>query len=173
MSANEKHAHESPIKTPRQLVTVVVLAFVVPIILVVLLVQFVTGGSKLDKSSPAMSPAAVAKRIRPVAEVNIGESAATQVPALASAAATRAAAGKPDGKKVYESTCVACHGTGVAGAPKFGDKAAWAPRIKTGVQSLYASALKGKNAMPPKGGNPALQEADVKAAVDYMAGAAK
>jgi cytochrome c5 len=66
-----------------------------------------------------------------------------------------------------------CHGTGVAGAPKFGDKAAWAPRIKAGLDALHASALKGKGAMPPKGGNPALSDADVAAAVDYMVAAAK
>jgi cytochrome c5 len=164
MSANENHAHESPIKTPRQLITVVVLAIVVPVILIVLLVQFITGGSKLDKGSPAMSPEAVAKRIQPVADVNVGESAAAQVPV---------APGKTDGKKVYDSTCAVCHGPGVAGAPKLGDKAAWAPRIKTGLRSLYSTALKGKNAMPPKGGNLALPDADARAAVDYMVGAAK
>lgn len=73
-----------------------------------------------------------------------------------------------DGKKVFDSNCVACHGTGVAGAPKMGDAAAWGPRIKTGNAALYTSALKGKGAMPAKGGNPGLSDADVKAAVDYM-----
>ena len=63
--------------------------------------------------------------------------------------------------------------TGVAGAPKFGDKAAWGPRIKTGMDALYTSALKGKAAMPAKGGNAALPDADVKAAVDYMVAAGK
>ena len=72
------------------------------------------------------------------------------------------------GKEVYESTCAACHATGAAGAPKFGDKAAWAPRIKTGVAALHNSALKGKNIMPAKGGNPSLPDADVIAAADYM-----
>jgi cytochrome c5 len=89
------------------------------------------------------------------------------------AMATAAPAAKPDGKKTYDTTCMACHAAGVAGAPKFGDKAAWAPRIKTGVEALYGSALKGKGAMPPKGGNAALGEADVKAAVDYMVAAGK
>jgi c(7)-type cytochrome triheme protein len=73
-----------------------------------------------------------------------------------------------DGKTVFDNNCVACHGSGVAGAPKMGDAAAWGPRIKTGKDSLYQSALKGKNAMPPKGGNPGLADSDVKAAVDYM-----
>jgi cytochrome c5 len=61
----------------------------------------------------------------------------------------------------------------VAGAPKFGDKAAWAARLKEGKEHLYDTALKGKGAMPPKGGNPALSDADVKAAVDYIVAAAK
>ena len=69
--------------------------------------------------------------------------------------------------------CTACHTAGVAGAPRFGDKAAWSPRIAKGKDALYHSALTGKGAMPAKGGNPSLSDADVKAAVDYMAAAAK
>lgn len=72
------------------------------------------------------------------------------------------------GKETYEGSCAACHGAGVAGAPKFGDKAVWAPRIATGAPALHASALKGKGIMPAKGGNAALSDADVIAAVDYM-----
>ena len=78
-----------------------------------------------------------------------------------------------DGKAVYEQTCAMCHGAGVAGAPKFGDKAAWAPRIATGKAALIASVTNGKNAMPPKGGNAALTAADLAAAVDYITAAAK
>ena len=73
-----------------------------------------------------------------------------------------------DGKSVFEGNCIACHGSGIEGAPKFGDAAAWGPRIKTGTASLYQSALNGKGKMPPKGGNAKLADADVKAAVDYM-----
>ena len=69
---------------------------------------------------------------------------------------------------MYDSACMACHGAGVAGAPKTGDKAAWAARLKAGMDALYTAALKGKNAMPPKGGQMQLADADVKAAVDYM-----
>lgn len=107
--------------------------------------------------------------IQPVGRIAISAQAA---PAAAPGAAG-APAGKPDGKKTYDTVCMACHATGAAGAPKFGDKAAWAPRIKTGNDALYASAIKGKNQMPPKGGNPALSDADIKAAVDYMVAAAK
>ncbi|WP_428576987.1 c-type cytochrome [Piscinibacter sp.] len=78
-----------------------------------------------------------------------------------------------DGKAVYEKTCVACHATGVANAPKLGDKAAWAPRIATGRDALVASVTKGKGAMPPKAGAANLSDGDIKAAVDYMVGAAK
>jgi cytochrome c5 len=94
-------------------------------------------------------------------------------PVVAATAAPAAGSAKPDGKKVYDGTCMVCHGAGVAGAPKFGDKAAWAPRLATGAEALYKTALGGKGAMPAKGGNASLSEADVKAAVDYMAAAAK
>jgi cytochrome c5 len=97
------------------------------------------------------------------------------VPAATAPAPAAAAAPPADdkGKAVYNQACVACHGQGVAGAPKFGDTAAWAPRIKTGMEALYTTSLKGKGAMPPKGGNTTLADADVKAAVDYMVAAAK
>ena len=72
------------------------------------------------------------------------------------------------GKAIYDSTCIACHSTGAAGAPKLGDVAAWAPRIKTGPAALFASASKGKGVMPARGGNPKLTDAELKAAVDYI-----
>src|SRR4051812_11192640 len=77
------------------------------------------------------------------------------------------------GKAVYEKTCVVCHGTGLAGAPKFGDAAQWGPRLRAGIATLYKSALGGTpNGMPAKGANLSLSDADVKAAVDYMVAAA-
>ena len=79
----------------------------------------------------------------------------------------------PDGKKVYDSTCTACHAAGVANAPKLGDKAAWAPRVKQGMDALVQSATKGKGAMPPKGGNTSLSDADLRAAIEYMVSQAK
>jgi cytochrome c5 len=97
---------------------------------------------------------------------------AAPVPAAAAAPVAAAASADP-GKATYEKTCSVCHAAAVAGAPKFGDKASWAPRVAAGKDALYASALKGKGAMPPKGGNAALSDAEVKAAVDYMVAAAK
>jgi len=95
-------------------------------------------------------------------------------PVAAAAPAAAAPAAQPtDGKSVFDTTCTACHSTGAAGAPKFGDKAAWAPRLAQGKNALYASALKGKGAMPPRGGNMTLSDDAVKMAVDYMAAAAK
>ncbi|MBK8324918.1 MAG: c-type cytochrome [Betaproteobacteria bacterium] len=94
------------------------------------------------------------------------ESKAASKVALAPAAA---GADKGAGKAAYDKTCALCHGPGLAGAPKFGSKADWAPRLKAGTAKLHASALKGTPAgMPAKGGNPALSDGDVKAAVDYM-----
>jgi cytochrome c5 len=155
MSGN---ARESPIKTPKQLVIVLVLAFAVPVIVIVLLAQLATSGRIYDEE--AMAPEAVAKRIKPVAEVNMG---------------TAGPAGEvlKTGEEVYKSTCMACHGAGVANAPKFGDKKAWAMHLMHGTEHVYENALKGKGAMPPKGGNLTLSDAEVKAAVDYMLGAVK
>jgi cytochrome c5 len=73
-----------------------------------------------------------------------------------------------DGAETYKKACMACHATGVAESPKLGDKAAWAPRIAQGMEVLYTSVLKGKGAMPPKGGQVQLSDDDVKAAADYM-----
>ena len=120
-------------------------------------------------TAAAAAPAATPAKAAPAAAPAPGVTAA----ATAAAPAAAAPAAASDGKKIYETTCVACHGAGLAGAPKFGDKAAWAPRIKTGMPTLYQTAIAGKGAMPPKGGNLSLSDADVKAAVDYMVGASK
>ena len=123
-------------------------------------------------ASAAPATAAPAAAAAPAA----GAPAAAAGPAAPTSTASAAPAGGPakvDGKAVYEQTCHVCHATGVAGAPKFGDKAAWAPRIATGIETLHNAALKGLNAMPPHGGNMALSDAEVKAAVDYMVSAAK
>jgi len=74
----------------------------------------------------------------------------------------------PDGQKIYQTSCQACHATGAAGAPKLGDKEAWAPRIATGMDAMLASAINGKNAMPPKGACMSCTDDDLKAAIEYM-----
>jgi c(7)-type cytochrome triheme protein len=88
--------------------------------------------------------------------------------ALVLAASAAHGADLPNGKAIYEGTCFACHNSGVAGSPKLGDAAAWAPRIKNGPAALYSSAANGKGAMPARGGNAALTEAQLNAAVNYM-----
>lgn len=144
-----------------------------------------SGGKLAEPAMPATAaaaPAAIttAAAAAPPAAAGIMPVAAaggtsTAAPAAPAAAATPA--GKGNGKQTYESTCHVCHGTGIAGAPKFGDKAAWAPRLAEGIATLHQHALQGfqgkSGVMPPKGGNTALSDADVQAAVDYMAAAAK
>uniref|UniRef100_UPI001809BDB2 c-type cytochrome n=1 Tax=Ramlibacter sp. TaxID=1917967 RepID=UPI001809BDB2 len=95
--------------------------------------------------------------------------AAAATPAAAPAPTAAAGAG---GEALYKQACFACHAAGVAGAPKFGDKAAWAPRIQQGMPVLVQSVTKGKGAMPPKGGSSA-SDAEIQAAVAYMVNAAK
>ncbi|MDB5918065.1 MAG: cytochrome c5 family protein [Massilia sp.] len=93
--------------------------------------------------------------------------------AAAAAPAAPSAADLVKGEKIYGATCLACHGAGVMGAPKSGDKAAWKPRLAKGVPTMYASAVDGVRMMPPKGGNMMLKNEDVKAAVDYMVSKSK
>ncbi len=119
-------------------------------------------GEPAPTSKAAESSPATATEEKPMAE-KAAAPAATAV-----AAKTTPAVASDEGKKVYESVCFACHATGVANAPLLGNKELWAPRIATGKDALYKSALLGKGAMPPKGGNLTLKDAKIKAAVDYM-----
>ena len=123
-----------------------------------------SGASFKEPAAPKASAAPPAAAPAPAT------AAATPAPTPAAAAP---AAGAGNGKKVYDGACVACHASGVAGAPKLGDKGAWAPRLATGLDALTASVIKGKGAMPPKGGNASIPDADIRAAVEYMAAAAK
>ena len=125
------------------------------------------------RSSPLAASSTVAERIKPVAELNVASAQTRSEP-------VKGAAAEPptrNGQQVYQATCVACHGAGIAGAPKVADKGQWAKRIAKGVGTLYASAVNGvqgsAGAMPAKGGNPALSNAEVKAAVDYMVAQSK
>ena len=124
------------------------------------------GGKFAEPQAPAAADAAAA----PAAEA-----APAAAPAAAPVAAAPAAAAVPvagAGEALYKQACSVCHAAGVAGAPKFGDKAAWSARVGLGLDGLTASAIKGKNAMPPKGGSTA-SDADIKAAVEYMLAAVK
>jgi len=149
--------HESFIKTPQQLIVVVLLAFLVPIIGILLLVQLVLGRPGADPQ--ALTAESVAARIQPVARLEIG--------------APAAAPGARSAEAIVQATCSACHQTGVAKAPKIGDKNDWAPLIKTGLNPMVQSVIKGKGAMPPKAGNPALSDAEIRAAVEFMVSQSK
>ncbi|RZU01140.1 c-type cytochrome [Rivibacter subsaxonicus] len=130
------------------------------------------GGAKFEepKAPAAAGAAAPAATAAPVA----APVAAAPAPAATPVAAAAAPAAKADATPaLYTQNCAVCHAAGVAGAPKLGDKAAWTPRLATGVDGLTASAIKGKGAMPPKGGAVAASDADIKAVVAYMVGTVK
>ena len=134
-----------------------------------------TAGAKYAEpaapAAPAAAAAAPAAAPAP-APAAVSESAAPATAVAAAPAAPQAAAAGGSGEALYKQACLACHAAGVAGAPKVGDKAAWAPRIAQGVPALVGNAIKGKGAMPPKGGSTA-PDADVKAAVEYMVSQSK
>ncbi len=149
----EHDSHPSFIKTPQQLVVVVLFAFVVPIIGIVMLVQLVVGGKTADAA--ALAPEAVAKRIQPVGTVEFG--------------AAGAAAGPRAGEEIFKTACFACHQTGAAGAPKIGDRAGWAKLVGQPLERLVQSAIKGKGAMPPRGGLPDLTDLELARSIVFMA----
>jgi len=154
MSEVHIEAHESPIKTPKQLIAVVLASFLIPITVIVLLTQLVTSGGPGTDSS-ALSPEAVARRIKPVGEVAVVDANAPKV--------------EKTGKDIVDAVCGNCHGQGLAGAPKIGDKSKWGPLIKEGHDKLTAMAIKGIRAMPPRGGNPDLSDVEIARAVAFMA----
>ncbi len=116
------------------------------------------------------NPQVVAERIKPVGNVRTGKPGDEPVPMATQTAAAAAApaAVEQTGEQVFNTTCMACHATGAAGAPKLDEKDAWASRAAVGLDGLVQSVLNGKNAMPPKGGNASLSDEDVKRAVEYM-----
>lgn len=156
MSATDSHEHESPIKTPQQLIVVVVLAFVVPIIGIILIAQLVLGGMHSGDASSPSAQEAIAQRIKPVAEVAISEGGG-------------AASGPRTGDQIVKAACAACHATGAANAPKIGDNAAWGKLIGRGLNDLLASAIKGKGAMPAKGGVSDITDFELARAIVTMA----
>ncbi len=157
MSNEQEHIeeHSSPIKTPKQLVVTIVLSFVIPIAIIILLVNMVVSGTKVGAGSDTLTEEAVTKRIAPVAGFALVDANAPKV--------------FKTGEQVFAAVCTACHTAGIAGAPKMGDNAAWAPFIKSGYDTMLNVALHGKGGMPAKGGNPTLSDYEVARAVVYMA----
>ncbi|MFS2135710.1 c-type cytochrome [Duganella sp. Dugasp56] len=149
--------HESAIRTPKQLVAAVIGFFGVTVIGIILLVQFVTADKLTGRGSNSQAPEEVAARIAPVADTGFTLKDANAPKVLQS------------GEAIYTSTCAACHGSGAAGAPKFGDAGAWTARIAQGYDTLLKHAVEGIRAMPAKGGNPDLDDVEVARAVVYMA----
>ena len=159
MSNTQPHEeHQSPIKTPKQLIVTIVLSFVLPVIIIILLVKLVTTGDQVGAGSDILGPEATQKRIAPVAKLDLVDASGPRV--------------FKTGEQVYTAVCAGCHVAGAAGAPKFADAAAWSVPIATGLQSMIASVIKGKGAMPAKGGNPALDDFEIARAVVYMTNAA-
>jgi len=153
MSDNHEEAHTGPIKTPKAFAWLVFLSFVGPVFIIIGLVNYVVSGQK-PAAGATNSAEAVAARIEKVGVVEVLD------------------ANRPlkSGEEVFKAQCAACHAAGLAGSPKFGDKTAWAPRIKTGYEALLNSALKGKNAMGAQGGGD-HSDVEIGRAVVYMANA--
>jgi cytochrome c5 len=154
MSNDHHEEHTGPIKTPQQLLWAVLYSFVLPVLIIIGLVAYVTSANKPQAGS-SNEPEAVAARIQKVGAVEIKD-------------ANRAARA---GEEVYKAQCVACHANGAAGAPKFGDAGAWGARISKGYDTLLTSALKGKGAMGAQGGGD-FEDFEIGRAVAYMANAA-
>lgn len=144
------------------------------ILLPLLILPLLAACEKKEPSAPVAPPApqsaAPVPAPAPTLEVTQAAPAAPAGPAAGGGALAK-------GEDVYKKTCSVCHAAGVAGAPKLGDKADWQPRIAQGNAVLYGHAIKGftgaKGMMPPKGGNLALSDADVQAAIDYMVAQSK
>ena len=152
--SHDEEDHSGPIKTPKQLVWAVSLAFVVPIVVIIMLASYVTADPKPSAGSEALEAEAVATRIQRIGSVQVKD--VNDVAAMKS------------GEQVFQAQCSACHTAGVAGAPKFGDIAAWGPRVKTGYDALLTSALKGKGNMSAQGGGD-FSDYEIGRAVVYMA----
>lgn len=149
--------HESAIQTPKQLVAAVIGFFAFIVIGIILLVYFVTTEKTTGAGTEALGTEAVAARIAPIAD----EGFTLKDPNAPRVFLT--------GEAVYSSTCLACHGSGAAGAPKTGDAAGWAPRLAQGYDTVMKHAIEGIRAMPAKGGNPDLDNYEVARAVVFMA----
>ena len=127
--------HGSLIKTPKQLILMVIAAFFIPLVVILLLLTYANSHNKPSGSEDRE----IANRlIKPVANLDFKDANAPKV--------------LKSGEEVYKSVCASCHGTGAAGAPVFGKSDAWGSRIGKGYATLLSHALKGYNAMPARGG---------------------
>jgi cytochrome c5 len=156
---SDVHHEQSAIKTPKQLILAIIAGFLVPIICIALLVEYVAN-ERHEGAGSDNSAEAIAQRIKPVADEGF---------TLKDVNAPKV---YKSGDEVYKSTCAACHATGAAGAPKFGDAAAWKARIAQGYDTLAKHAIHGLRAMPAKGGNPDLDDVEVERALVLMANSA-
>ncbi|QYD69154.1 c-type cytochrome [Paraburkholderia edwinii] len=149
--------HGAPIKTPGQLIAAIIASFAIPIVVIVLLAHYVDSSTRTGAGTDGLSDAEVAKRIAPLAQVDIRDANAPRT--------------YKSGEEVYKAVCSACHASGAAGAPKFTNTADWAPRISQGFDTLWHTALTGKGAMPPRGGTSPDDYSDyeIGLAVAYMA----
>ncbi|HEX6721694.1 MAG TPA: c-type cytochrome [Burkholderiaceae bacterium] len=154
-AAHSDHdSHEGPIRTPKQLIVTVVAAFVLPVVIIILLINFVAWDTRPAAGSDGLTAEAVARRIAPVGVSEFKDPG--DVKSMKS------------GEQVFQAQCGACHTPGAAGAPKLGDEGAWAARIKTGLDALLNSSLKGKGNMPPQAGGD-HSDFEIARAVVYMA----
>jgi len=151
----EHDKHSSFIRTPQQLITVVVLTLVVSIFGIIMIVNLVTNKPKADPG--AMTPEAVAARIQPVGRLEFG------------AAGPAAGAAQRSGEELVKTVCAGCHTAGVANAPKLGDQAAWAPAIKRGLPEMLKAVIAGKGAMPPRAGAAEATDLELTRAIIHMA----
>ena len=155
-NAQENHnEHQSLIKTPKQLITVAVFAFVLPVVIILMLAYYVAGATRTAPGSQALTAQSVDARIAPVAGFELVDANAPRE--------------FMTGENVYKQVCTACHAAGTAGAPRTGDKGAWAPLIASGLDEMVKIAIAGKGAMPPKGGATNLSDYEVARAVVYLA----
>jgi cytochrome c5 len=150
-SHDQHEAHTGPVKTPKQMLLLSLASFIVPVFIIIGLVFYVSSANK-EAAGSSDNERAVAERIQKIGAVEVRD------------------ANRPlkSGEEVFKAQCSACHATGAAGSPKFGDAGAWGPRIKQGFDALVNSALKGKGAMGAQGGGD-FNDTEVARAVAYMA----
>ncbi|WP_369051439.1 c-type cytochrome [Burkholderia gladioli] len=154
---SEAPHHEAPIKTPGQLIAVIVASFAIPIVIIILFATYANHVFRTGAGTDSLSNAAVAARIAPLAQVDVKDANAPR--------------SYKSGEEIYKAVCVTCHASGAAGAPKFGNAGDWAPRIAQGYDTLLHVALTGKGAMPARGGTSPddVSDFEIARAVVYMA----